>query len=54
MARGCVYTPEIGNCRKVTSMNVNEHTENSITFNQESLAFVQADTLVSNLIHTIP
>ncbi len=46
LARGFEYTPEMGNCRAVTAIEVMEHAENPMEFIQEALAFAQSDTLI--------
>lgn len=46
MARGFDYSPSIGPCRAVTAMEVMEHLTDPVSFVDEALRSVQADTLL--------
>jgi len=46
MANGFDYTPEIGACSAVTAFEVLEHTEDPLSFIEESLKYGQTDTLI--------
>lgn len=46
LAHGFDYTPDIGACRAVTAFEVLEHTEDPISFVEETLKYYQTETLI--------